>query len=169
MKRRLILVRHAKSSWDRGDVGDHDRPLNGRGKRSAKSIGIWLRDRGYIPASGVSSDSARTRESWKLIVGELGAVIDVSWSGTLYHASAQAMLDTLRSHDDQPSILMLGHNPGISVFANMIARDVPQHPRYRDYPTCATSVIDFAACSWSDIGWGSGTVIDFVIPRELGA
>ena len=62
MTRRLILMRHAKSSWDNPFAEDHQRPLNGRGKRSAKAIGEWLRAQGYLPDQILSSSATRTRE-----------------------------------------------------------------------------------------------------------
>ncbi len=169
MARRLILVRHAKSSWNHTDLGDHERPLNDRGRRSARIIGAWLRGKKHIPMRVLSSDSARTRETWKLIERELDCGADVYWLSGLYHADAQTMLDTLRSSGDESTVMMLGHNPGTAMLANMLVRDVPSHPRYRDYPTAATAIVGFDATRWMDVDWGSGTVIDFVIPRELGA
>ena len=47
--RRLILTRHAKSSWDDPGMDDHDRPLNSRGLRDAPAMGQWLRDKGHLP------------------------------------------------------------------------------------------------------------------------
>ena len=47
--RRLILTRHAKSAWDDPAVNDHDRTLNGRGRRSGLELGEWLQSRGYEP------------------------------------------------------------------------------------------------------------------------
>ena len=49
--RRLILTRHAKSAWDDPSMDDHDRPLNDRGRRSARALGDWLASRGYDPAA----------------------------------------------------------------------------------------------------------------------
>jgi len=39
----LLLLRHAKSSWDDPALPDHDRPLTERGKKDAKRIGQLLR------------------------------------------------------------------------------------------------------------------------------
>ncbi|MCY3996158.1 MAG: histidine phosphatase family protein [Rhodobacter sp.] len=169
MTRRLILVRHAKSSWDGGEFDDHERPLNGRGKRSALMIGTWLREKGRLPERVLSSDSTRTRETWRLIEEELNSGADERWRRDLYHADAQTMLDTLRSAGNASTILMIGHNPGTAIFANMVVEHPPPHTRYRDYPTAATADIVFSLSRWMDVEWCSGTVIDFVIPRELGA
>ena len=64
-------------------------------------------------------------------------------------------------------VLMLGHNPGISILAELLMAEPPAHPRFADYPTCATLVADFAIEDWSALQQGSGALVDFVIPREL--
>ena len=59
--KRLILTRHAKSSWDDPLMSDHDRPLNERGKAAAADLGQWLASRGYVPSEVLCSDAVRTR------------------------------------------------------------------------------------------------------------
>lgn len=162
MAKTLILTRHAKSSWDDPMLPDHDRPLNGRGWRSARAIGNWMRDRGWLPDQAISSTSQRTRETY----AGLALDLDASFTGDLYHASASEMLETLRGANGDV-VLMLGHNPGICWFAERLVAAPPDHPRFTDYPTCATLVARFPIDNWADLGWGTGEVLDFVIPREL--
>ena len=167
MTLRLILTRHAKSSWDHPGLGDHERPLNKRGRESAGAIGAWLKDKGYVPERVLSSDSARTRETWALVEAALGSGAEVEWLSALYHAGAQTMLDVLQGAGSTPHVLMLGHNPGIGGFAEMIVRRPPDHIRFHDYPTAATTVIEFDVTQWREVDWGMGRVVDFVVPREL--
>ncbi|WP_170764995.1 SixA phosphatase family protein [Ruegeria lacuscaerulensis] len=163
MTRTLILTRHAKSSWGSPALSDHDRPLNKRGRKSAPAIATWLRGNGWLPDEVLSSSSARTRETWD----RMGLQADkVSFHRTLYHASAEGMLTELSEATEQ-TVLMLGHNPGIATFANRLVRKAPDHVRFYDYPTCATTVIRFEIDDWADIQWHSGDVQGFVIPREL--
>jgi len=157
----LILMRHAKSSWDT-PLEDHARPLNGRGRISADAMGDWLRARKYLPDQALVSDAARTRETF----ARLGFVCDTAFEDALYHASAHAMLKALRAATGQ-TVLMLGHNPGIAEFASALVAEAPDHMRFFDYPTCATTVIRFDISAWSDLQPGTGTVQDFAIPREL--
>ncbi|MCP3969854.1 MAG: histidine phosphatase family protein [Rhodobacteraceae bacterium] len=169
MTLRLILTRHAKSSWDSPAPDDHARPLNGRGRRSASAIGGWLNDSNYTPDLVLSSDSARTRETWALIEATLDQAPDqVVWLKELYHAPAQTMLEVLKAAGTAASVMMLGHNPGIGGFANMLAARPPRHARYRDYPTAATAIMQFDAARWRDVDWGMGSVVDFTVPRDLG-
>jgi phosphohistidine phosphatase len=160
--KRLILMRHAKSSWDDPLMDDHARPLNGRGRVSARVVGDWLRNKAYIPDQVLSSSSARTRETF----ARLGFVCDTQFLDRLYHADPEIMLRTLRGATGN-SVLMLGHNPGIAWFAQNILTVAPPHSRFYDYPTCATLVADFAVENWNDIGTGTGKAVDFIIPREL--
>lgn len=162
MTRTLILTRHAKSSWGDASLTDHARPLNTRGKASAQAIGGWLKTQGHIPDQVLSSSSQRTRETWDLMNLEA----DITYTDSLYHASSQQMMDGLCEASGDV-VLMLGHNPGIADFARRLVRTLPTHPRYRDYPTCATAVIEFDVVDWGAVQWHSGRVLDFVLPREL--
>ncbi|NOE27769.1 histidine phosphatase family protein [Ruegeria sp. HKCCD6157] len=163
MTRILILTRHAKSSWDSPGLGDHDRPLNKRGRKSAPAIAAWLRHHGWLPDEVLSSTSTRTRETWD----RMGLQADkVSFHSALYHADSKVMLREL-SGATEPAVLMLGHNPGIADFANRLVRQPPNHIRFFDYPTCATTVMSFDISGWAEVRWQTGTVLGFTIPREL--
>ena len=159
--RRLILMRHAKSSWSDAGLDDFDRPLNKRGKASAKAMGHWLKERGYRPEEIMSSSARRTGETCLGLKLKVPAMYKLA----LYHAGPETMLAHLRLAQE-PSLLMIGHNPGIAEFAARLVDRPPDHPRFDDYPTCATLVVDFHT-PWSEVGWGSGKVVDFAIPREI--
>lgn len=160
--KRLILMRHAKSTWDDPTLDDHDRPLNGRGRVSARVTGDWLRAQGYLPDLVLSSTSARTRETY----ARLNIICDAQFLDGLYHASSDVMMRVLQKAEGE-TLLMLGHNPGIAWFAQNLVAVPPPHSRFYDYPTCATLVADFEVASWSDVRPGSGQAKAFVIPREL--
>ncbi|NOD95463.1 histidine phosphatase family protein [Ruegeria sp. HKCCD4884] len=163
MTRTLILTRHAKSSWENPMLDDHARPLNKRGRKSAPAIAKWLRVHGWAPDEVLSSTSARTRETWD----RMGMTAEhVRFQDALYLASPDQMLRQLFDAKGQ-TVLMLGHNPGIAQFAQQLVQDAPKHPRFLDYPTCATTVIEFDVDSWAELQRHSGTVLGFVIPREL--
>lgn len=163
MTRTLILTRHAKSSWHDISVDDHDRPLNKRGCKSAPAIAGWLRENGWLPDEVLSSTSTRTRETW----GCMGLQAEkITFHRALYHADPEDMLIEL-SGATEPTVLMLGHNPGIAAFASRIVRRAPDHARFHDYPTCATTVIRFDIDDWAHVQWNSGNVQGFAIPREL--
>lgn len=158
----LILMRHAKSSWDDPALNDHDRPLNKRGIASAQAMGQWLRDADHLPDTCISSTSLRTTQTFE----RLGLDAPIVFTRKLYHAGAAQMMDVLQDATAN-RVLMLGHNPGIAEFAERLVATPPRHDRFMDYPTCATTVIGFDAATWRDIGWHRGQPMDFAIPREL--
>ncbi len=163
MSRTLILMRHAKSSWDDFMQPDHARPLNARGRTSAAAMGKWLKDNNYLPNELLCSTAERTRETY----ARLGiTAAKTRYEDALYHAGADVMLRVLQTAK-AGTILMLGHNPGIAYFAEMLAKKAATHPRFSDYPTCATTVIHFDIANWSDVKFSQGTIVDFAIPREV--
>ncbi|WP_137701629.1 SixA phosphatase family protein [Marimonas lutisalis] len=164
MTRRLILMRHAKSSWDNPALDDHERPLNPRGKRSAVALGKWLSDKGHTPDIVLCSTATRTRET---LDGLRLGVVPIKYLDALYHASTMVMLETLRDHGAGQCVLIVTHNPGCADFADRIVTAPPAHDRFFDYPTGATLVADLPIENWEDADFHSGAVVDFVIPREL--
>ncbi|MBO9401143.1 histidine phosphatase family protein [Shimia sp. R9_3] len=164
MSRTLILMRHAKSSWDDFNQPDHARPLNKRGRASAHALGKWLALQALLPQEVLCSSSERTRETLDRLT--LPNSPQVSYLDALYHAPADTMLHSLRAAS-QLTVLMIGHNPGIAYFADQLAARDPDHPRFHDYPTAATTIFHFDLKEWKDVQYGAGDVVDFVIPREL--
>lgn len=163
---RLILTRHAKSDWSKPGQDDFDRPLNPRGRRDAPRVGEWLASRGYRPDHVLCSAAIRTRETTDLLLSTLGAQPEIRYRAGLYHADADTMLTELRAGGGT-TLLMVGHNPGIAEFARLLVHDRPPHPRFADYPTAATAVIDFALPGWGEVGPGLGALRDFVTPDDL--
>ncbi|WP_299356426.1 histidine phosphatase family protein [uncultured Shimia sp.] len=162
MALKLILTRHAKSSWKQLDLTDHARPLNKRGRASAEAVGDWLRHEKMVPDETLSSDAARTRETAAL----MGFDVEPVFLSALYHAGSTMMLRQLHNATGK-KVMMIGHNPGIAEFAERLARDLPAHRRFLDYPTCATTVFKFDVDSWADVSFGTGKVKKFIVPREL--
>ena len=164
--KRLILTRHAKSSWDDPLTPDHERPLNERGKAAAADLGQWLATRGYVPGQVLCSDALRTRKTWSGLAPALPGTPILALKPALYHAGPDVMLAVLR-HAEGETVMMIGHNPGIADFASRIVALAPLNPEFSRYPTGATLVCDFAVESWADVGWGMGSALDFIVPREI--
>jgi len=165
MSKRLILMRHTKSSWNT-PLDDHARPLNGRGQRSADALGAWLAAGGYVPDAIYTSDAARTVETTGRLVAAMGASPEVTWMPSLYLAAPETLLTTVQSASED-TIAVIAHNPGIAFLAEGIVATAPDHPRFLDYPTGATLVCDFAIEKWADASPASAHVVDFIVPRDL--
>lgn len=168
MVRRLLLLRHAKSSWADPGVRDHDRPLNDRGRRAARSMGEHLRDEGLLPELVLCSSARRTCDT----VAGLGLPDDVALVVTrdLYLAAPDTVVDLVREVDDAVRTLMVvGHNPTTHEVALTLAGggDPDALDRLgRQYPTAALTVLAFGG-SWADVAEGAGHLDRFVVPREL--
>lgn len=163
--KRLILIRHAKSSWDT-PFDDHARTLNDRGREAATAVGVWLRDNEYMPDTIYSSDAARTRETTDQIVASLGQSPTIVFKDTMYHGSPTALMKVLHGASGD-TVALVAHNPGIAFFAEEIVADKPDHARFFDYPTCATLVCEFAINDWAEAVSHSGQVVNFVVPKDL--
>lgn len=166
MPLRLILTRHAKSSWDNPDLPDQARPLNARGKRAAQALGDWLASRGYMPDQVLCSPATRTRETWAWMAPALPQATDAQYPDALYQADSDSLLTSLRQATGR-TVLMIGHNPGIAAFAATLPATPPLGPNFAHYPTGATLVLAFDAPGWGDVQPGTGRVLDFIVPREL--
>lgn len=113
MLRRLLVMRHAKSSWKEPGQADHARPLNGRGQRDAPRMGAYLAASGWAPELVLSSDSQRTRETWALASEALEPEPEVRFLPELYLAGPEVVRRVLSGVDDSvETLLILGHNDG---------------------------------------------------------
>ena len=113
MRRRLIVLRHAKSDWS-GGVTDHDRPLAGRGRREAALAGRWLRENAADIDLVVCSSATRARQTWKLVAKQLDNIPPSRVDDRLYAASIRCLLAVVRKLPDSArAVLLIGHNPGL--------------------------------------------------------
>lgn len=163
---RLLLARHAKSSWDDPTIDDHDRVLNKRGQRQARELGDWLASRGYDPEEVLCSSSLRTRQTFD---GISSAVLhtrpDVHILTKLYSAGPETLAAIL-ARAQMGVVLVIAHNPGIADFAASLLASPPSDPEFRRYPTSACAVIDFQVDSWEADLTGQGSLRDFFLPLD---
>ncbi len=162
----LILTRHAKSSWSDAALDDHARPLNKRGEASAKAVGRWLADQGHFPDEVLCSDATRTRQTWSYIADRFVSAPEADYQRALYLSDPESMFAVLQKAKE-PTVMLIAHNPGTAYLARRLVAKAPAHEKFHHFPTAATAVIRFDAENWADVSWHSGTVVDFVVPREL--
>ena len=171
--KRLLLLRHAKSSWKDSSLDDFERPLNRRGERSAPRMAAFLREAGLVPDLLLVSSARRALNTWDLLRPTLGAEPEVRALKTLYMASPGVMLQTLRRAPEQAGCVMLiGHNPGMENLADNLIGSGSKTLRRRmaaKFPTTAVAVIDFDLDDWAQIEPGKGKLSAFVTPADLEA
>ena len=107
---KLILMRHAKSSWKYPELTDHERPLNKRGRKASVKIAKELIRLDWIPDKLYSSDSARTKETWKRMAKHIQQV-DVEYSRKFYHSKPKKIMKNIPDELNYETIMILGHNP----------------------------------------------------------
>jgi phosphohistidine phosphatase len=168
--RRVYLLRHAKSSWKDRSLADRDRPLAGRGKRAAKAVAGHLEAEGIRPDLVLCSPARRTRETLERVEAAFGDRVEARFEDALYGASAAELLDSLRALPAEvKSVMIIGHNPGLEDLALALASEGAERARMDEkYPTAALATIDLPTDSWRTIERGSGELIAYVRPRDLG-
>lgn len=168
--RRLMLARHAKSSWGNVTLSDHDRPLSARGRKAAPRVAKALRQAGFVPDLAYSSTSVRTRETWALMESAFPGPPAVEFLRELYGASPRGVLDVIAAAPSNvTTLLVLGHNPSTHALAAYLSEtgqtERIDRIRYK-FPTGAVAVIELAGASWADAREG-GELLDFFLPRLL--
>ncbi|MFT6452456.1 MAG: phosphohistidine phosphatase [Halocynthiibacter sp.] len=163
---RLILARHAKSSWGDPLQEDFDRTLNERGRASAVAIGQWLQSKGYTPDRILCSAAARTQETCDLMLGAFEPKPQIERIERLYLASPQTLLQHIKRAQGE-CLMVIAHNPGIAELAQMLAQKPPAHADFARYPTCSTSVFEIKVPHWVELSAAQNEVIDFAVPRDL--
>ncbi|MEM9404244.1 MAG: histidine phosphatase family protein [Pseudomonadota bacterium] len=141
----LTLVRHAKSSWNDPGLADRDRPLNGRGEHDAPMMGARLKESDLRPSLLISSPATRAWTTARIIAAEIGYPREfLQRDERLYLAGKNDFIDVLAEQDTGfNSIMVFGHNPGLTDFANRLAPGLTSN-----VPTCGIVSVDLDTDDW---------------------
>lgn len=160
----LLLLRHAKSSWDDPSLSDFDRPLARRGKKAAPRMGKALQQRGPLPDLILSSPAVRARRTIEAF--RQGAKLDITpqFEEGLYDASSAQIIQIVRRLPDTSSCAMLvGHNPGCEdTLFRLTGACVSM-------PTAALACIELEVGRWKDVENANGRLVWRLTPKMLGA
>lgn len=161
----LILLRHAKSSWEDQGLADFDRPLAPRGEKDAPRMGRALKEASALPDLVVCSTATRARQTAARALKAAGYTGPVRHDDRIYEASVETLFEVLQSIDDDVETAMLvGHNPGFEMLIGSLigASGRPANVRV---PTATLARLELAATSWKSVKPGSATLIWHLIPR----
>jgi len=164
--KRLILMRHAKSSWDDLDLPANDRTLNDRGRADCALIAEWMTAQSLAPTSVVCSTAQRCVETCETVFQHLGQTPDATFKHALYHESDTQILAQIHAQSED-TIMVIAHNPGSGSFAGRIVTNPPEHRKFLSYPTAAMTVVDFDVSNWSGAQFGQGKLSHFITPSDL--
>ena len=162
--KQLLVMRHAKSPQEDGELADKDRPLDKRGRRDATRMGRELLDEDLVPDLVISSDAARTRETFERMSRGMGAEPEVEWREDFYLGGIQPVMARLRQLDSSHDrVLILGHNPGWQeVVMYLSSRPVR-------LTTANVALLERRAKNWQDalVEIGNWTLAEVLRPEEL--
>jgi phosphohistidine phosphatase len=159
----LILVRHAKSSWDTPGLSDFDRPLNERGKKDAPEMAERLKEKGIKVDRFVSSPAKRAKRTARYFAEEFGAdKDDIKLVEDLYLATPEAFASAILNLNDKDEIVALfAHNPGITEFASSLT-----NVKIDDMPTCAMFGVQADTEKWSEFEKAEKKFLFFDYPKN---
>ncbi|EDZ41108.1 MAG: histidine phosphatase family protein [Rhodobacteraceae bacterium] len=161
MSKTLIVMRHAKSSWDE-PVEDKCRFLNERGRNGATALGDWMRRTALTPDEILCSSATRTQET----ADRLALDTPLTLNDALYMASSDVLMKHVqKARADM--LLIVAHNPGIGEFAERLAKIAPNNPRFFNYPSGATTVFTCDIADWSALHFHQNTAAHFTTPHDL--
>ena len=159
----LLLIRHAKSSWDQPGLSDFDRPLNERGKADAPQMAKRVKEKGIELDHLVSSPAKRARKTAKYFAEAFGLEKeDIKLVEELYGATQAQFLKSVTDISDKyQTVALFSHNPGITDFASSLT-----NVRVDDMPTCAVFALQAETESWKDFASAEKKFLFFDYPKN---
>ena len=143
----LLLIRHAKSSWDDFSVNDIDRPLNDRGKRDAHAMAKRLLDKDITIDAFIASPAKRARKTAEMFLKEYKEKKDhIIFFDELYMAAPSVFFNVISKTDDHfKTLAVFSHNEGITDFANSLT-----DTKIDNIPTCGIFAVKANIKHWAD-------------------
>lgn len=157
----LVLVRHAKSSWEY-DVGDRERPLKKRGKNDAKIVSMEFLKANFQPDMVFSSPANRALSTCRIFLENLDISNDkLEVTNELYDFGGSSVLNFLKNIDDNyQNVMIFGHNHAFTSVSNLLGSKY-----FDNLPTSGLVMIDMDIDSWADLQKGETRLA--LIPSEL--
>jgi phosphohistidine phosphatase len=161
--KRLLIIRHAKSSWDNAELTDFERPLNKRGERDLPDMAIRLKNKGFQIQGYLSSPAKRAITTAIAHAQAFGIKAEsIVQDHRLYHASSRSILQVLSEMKDNIEFLaVFGHNPGLT----HLIQDLSDFDLW-NLPTCAVCGIELDIDSWKQITETKGKKFYYDYPKS---
>lgn len=145
--KRLIFLRHAKSSWDYPQLEDYERPLNERGKTDAPVMAKILNENRLNPSLIISSFANRASATAITVARGIGYHEEnIIFESLLYFGHSDDIITLLSSQSNShDSLMIVGHNPELTICVNKLCGEgVP------DIPTCGIVVLESEITNWNE-------------------
>lgn len=162
MKRTLILIRHAKSSWSEAGLNDLGRPLNARGERDAPFMAKRMVDSGQHVDAIVTSPANRAKTTALAYKAALNISDDrFVEAESVYEADVKDLMNLINEFDDNwRCVLLFGHNPGFSYLIQYLSGSMLH------MPTNGVGTLEMEIDSWAHAGTGCANLVDFDFPKK---
>ena len=159
----LLILRHAKSSWNYPEFSDYDRPLNARGKRDAPRMGKHLREQGLIPDRILTSSAKRARRTANKVAKACGYTGKVKKVDAFYDSVPGVYYEILKALPDKyQRVMVVGHNPTMEQLVGYWTEQL------RQMPTAALAHIEFPIRHWEALDLNTeGTLVNLWTPKTL--
>ena len=160
----LLLIRHAKSSWDDVTQSDFERQLNDRGKNDAPKMAGRLRKRNIEIDAFISSPAKRAKKTAEYFIKEFNEKADdIILVSALYDAGTNNFSDTIKDIDDKyKSAAIFSHNPGITAFVNLLV----EKANIDNMPTCSVFAVKANVEKWKDFAKAKKDFLFFDYPKK---
>ncbi len=161
--KKLILVRHAKSSWDNPDLTDFERVLNKRGIRDAQFMSELLQKILPVPDLFISSSAIRAVSTAKYFADTYDVDFEnIVIDNGVYDRGSKYIINKLKKTDNTVnSIILFGHNPDITSLASYFSGQY-----FDNIPTCSFVGIEFPFNTWENIEEENGRLIFYEYPKK---
>jgi len=159
--KKIVFVRHAKSSW-KYDVNDLDRPLKNSGIIDVNLVSKKFKSSDFSLENVFTSPAKRALETCDIFVKNLDfddkkiKIIE-----QLYDFGGYKVIDFIKSLDNNyNNIMIFGHNHALTSIVNTYGNMVIDN-----LPTCGLAVLEFDIDYWKDLVQGQTLLMIF--PRDL--
>ena len=161
--KRLVFLRHAKSSWEDRLLNDDLRPLNKRGKDDCKLVGNQLRELNFDTEIALVSPAQRAQSTARKVLACCDADIDLQTMDALYTFDSRKLLREIRLFEHRYNdLLIVGDNPAFTELVNELAvEDID------NLPTCAVAELICDVSSWGDVKDGCAELVSMITPKML--
>ena len=160
-RKRLFIIRHAKSSWKDTSISDFNRPLNKRGQENAPMMGERLKKRGIKPDIILSSPALRAKTTAEIIAKKVNYKKEIVLNEDIYASMDMILHKIIKKTDDKNETLFIfGHNPDLEM---LVEKYVSFH---EDLVTCGVVEIEFDCKSWKDISRKNAKLISYDYPKK---
>ena len=162
--KQLLIIRHAKSSWDINILNDFDRTLNERGHSDAPKMANRLLAKNINIDALVSSPAKRAFTTASYFAKAYNETEeDIIQIEELYHASVTVFYNVIGNIDDKfNTVAIFSHNPGITDFINELT-----NTRIDDMPTCGIFAINIDAKNWTNFKKATKQFLFFDYPKAI--